>query len=249
MTVDRDDSQAAGRTARRGVGLAAPLALSLLAACKIFPWPGDPQPPSHGGATIPLPEPKLAETVEGMILQTYYLVSSRRADRLALRRCAHVDGGVDRCEITFVEQGRIVDRVPTFARSSRGTEDWDEQGKAASAAVRQTIERRFGDDRIALARTGVFGVATPPEGMLSARLVEDRVELVAGSPPRVLATTTAPGMCAVLDRFVSERAPDVYAVRLTGATDTSQRGPEALVVFRRLGADDYRVVAHVPPLD
>jgi hypothetical protein len=230
-----------------GIRLAAPLALSLLAACRIFPWPGDPQP-TGGGASGPLPEPKLRVAVEGMILQTYYLVSSRAGDRLALRRCAYVDGGVDRCEIAVVEQGRIVERVPTFARSSRGTADWEAQGKAASKAVTRAIDRSFAaDDRVALARTGVFGAAAPPEGPPSVRVVDERVELVVGS--RVLATTRAPGMRAVLEHYVSQRAPDVRAVSLTGATHSNPRGPEAFVVFRRLGAGDYRVVAVIPPLD
>jgi hypothetical protein len=224
----------------------AALVLSLLPACSILPWPGDPAPPVRSRRTSPFAEPKLADAVEGMILQTYYLYSSSVGDRVAVRRCGHVDGSVDRCEIAFVVLGRIVDRVPTFVQPAQGTSRWEEQGKAASKAVQKTIERVLEDDRIALARTGVFGVAELSEGLMSTRVVDGRVELVAGSPARVLATAQAPGMQTVLDSYVSQRAPNVRAVRVG---DRDQRGPEAIVVFRRVAANDWRVAAVVPPLD
>jgi hypothetical protein len=53
-------------------------------------------------------------------------------------------------------------------------------------------------------------------------------------------------MHTVLDSYFSQRAPNVRAVRVS-AHET--RGPDAIVVFRRLAANDWRVATVVPPLD
>lgn len=225
---------------------AAALLLSLVTACSIVPWPGDPAPPPRSRKKSPRPEPKLADGVEGMLLQTYYLYSSSVGDRLAVRRCT-TDS--KRCEVAFVVLGKLVDRVQTFVAPAQGDIRWVEQAEAAGKPVKKTIERILADDRIALARTGVFGVAELPEGSLTTRVVDGRVELLAGSPAKVLATAEAPGMREVTESYMSQRAPNVRAVRLTSTSEHGPPGREAVVVFRRVAKNDWRVSAVVPPLD
>lgn len=228
--------------------VAALLASTLLTGCFLF-WPEEDRFKSAGRSTGPRPEPDVEEAARGMILQTYFVIASRSGDRAAMRRCTYVDLLPDRCEITFVEKGRVVERVPTYQRG-RDRPEWGDQGEDAGDAVEDAIEERFGDDRIALTRLGIFGVEVPPEGVLSARLIDGRVELHAGSPPRVLTATKAPpGVIAVQERYVSARAPELYIVSLTAESPTNRDRQSGFVIFRRFSANDYRAVMVVPPID
>jgi hypothetical protein len=229
--------------------LASAFAVVLAAASSgcINVWAAYEDPQYTGGSGRPRPEPSLSESVEGMSLQTYFVISGQR-DRFAVRRCVHVDGSVERCEITIVGQRAVLARVPTYRR---GTEEWEAQAEDAQDAVEEVIEDKLGDERVALTRLGTFGSRQPEEGSVSLQLEAGRLKLTvsgSGKPEVVYEVEAPPGVTVVEERYVSERAPSLFAFTLAGPEQYRDRN-NGFVAFRRVAPRSYELVAWLPPLE
>ena len=223
------------------------LALALVLGGCIDFWAAYEDPPSGSGSGEPLPEPSLRELAEGMALQTYYVASAPDRARFAMRRCRFADGLPERCEITIIDGGHVVERIPSF-RAGQG--EWTDQAKAARRAVVKAIKRWIGRDRVALTRLGIFSRFVPPEGLVTARVEHGEVILSilqsGDRPGPTLGRATLPrGLAVVSDHYVSERAPALYVVELA-AEGSRDNG---FVAFARVEPGYYRAIAGVGPLE
>jgi hypothetical protein len=230
---------------RAGAILSSMVLAVVLGGCINF-WEAYEDPPSGSGSSGPLPEPSWKELASGMMLQTYFVAGAPGRPRFAMRRCKFVDGMAERCEITFIDGERVVDRVPTF---HAGEGEWADQAKAARKAVVRAMKRWLGRDRVALTRLGTFGRFVPEEGLVSARVEHGQVLLSLmrsdGRPGDTVGGAALPaGLAAIGETYVSERARPLYLVELTVAGGRDN----GFVVFARVGPGSYRTIASVGPL-
>jgi hypothetical protein len=194
-------------------------------------------------------EPDLEDAAQRVIAGDDVVVS-RNGDWLVALRCLWVLRDVDRCEVAFVERGRVVGTVDVFDR--RATGDRRAQARAARRAVERGLAEHLGRQRVALnadyiygprdpRATSVFGVVEDDELVVRAMIFPQRWERGRTAWPYGAATTRAV-------TYQSPRAKDLVVLPVELSPDRAT----AFALFRAGAGHDertYQLVMFVPPID